>query len=103
MSKKSEAAIPKEQNLVGLFGHTLDKDKFIVWQFIVVREISQKRYLVQLYSWFSGEATQAKVLAEYQLLGSRCNLYLNREDWTAAADKNNYRRKVKLDAEEGAK
>ena len=80
------------KNLLGMFGHTINKHGFIEWQFSIEKEISFNRYLVQLYSWWDGSPTEVKALGEYKLLGPRCKLYLTREDWDRAAEKNDLRK-----------
>lgn len=88
MSDEQAIATDPDEDLVCLFGHTIDKDGQIVWQFSVERKISFCRYLIQLYSWMDGGPTEVKVVSETMLTGKRCNLYLTKEIAGIAAAKN---------------
>lgn len=77
---------PIKEGLIGLWGHTF-KDGEIEWQFRVVRRIGFNQYLVQLFSWLDGAPTNLATLAEKDLLGIRCKLYLSNKIMRAASDK----------------
>jgi hypothetical protein len=72
--------------LLGLFGHTLNEDGEVIWQFQVVRRASNDAYIVQLYSWLDGSPTQVTVLGHDDLLSERCRLYLSAKQMHEAYD-----------------
>jgi predicted GIY-YIG superfamily endonuclease len=77
---------PATAGLVGMFGHTLDDDGEIDWQFEVVQFLGEGIYLVQLFSWMDGCANKIVPLTAQDIAQGRCNFYQTRDDWLRAAD-----------------
>jgi hypothetical protein len=66
----------RADGLIGMFGHTLNENEEIEWQFRIERAASTGAYVVQLFSWLDGGPTECKVLAREDLLSDHCRLYL---------------------------
>ncbi|MCW0235261.1 MAG: HNH endonuclease [Ferrovibrio sp.] len=72
--------------LIGMYGHSLDADGKIHWQFKVIRSVGNDAYAVQLFSWICGAPTDVKIIDTEVLRSSTCRLYGTRQAWMAAAD-----------------
>ena len=92
MSKKPK---PKDEGLVGFFGHTLiDKDgeKTIQYQFRIIRPLPPDRWVVQYFSFMDSGPTNLAVYPESFLLGPDVKLYANQENWRC--DRERWRREA---------
>lgn len=78
---------PDARGLVGLFGHSYSDgpNPKIKYQFHVVRQISEERYAVQLFSWAHGGPTDILVWTVEEL--ERARFYESEEAWNLAAAK----------------
>lgn len=61
--------------LVGFYAHELDDEGYASRQFRIVRQLDAERWLVEYFSWLTGEPGEAEPLTEAHLLSSRCVLY----------------------------
>lgn len=74
-----------EAGFTGLFGHTFDAGK-INRQFHVQRKVGDGKYLVQIFSWFTGEPIICEVWSDETLSDPTNRFYPNKEAWIGAAD-----------------
>lgn len=81
----SPGAKPRaEHPLVGMFGHSRDRNGAIQWQFEITGEVGGL-FTCQRFSWLDGGATDVKLLSAEFL--STCDLYPTQEAWNDAADR----------------
>jgi hypothetical protein len=89
--KKSAESKPStadsDKGLIGLFGHTYiaapeePGGRMIQYQFEIIRKMEGERYVVQLFSFMTGEPTNLAIYPESFLLGDDVRLYANAEHW----------------------
>lgn len=60
--------------LIGLWLHTINDKKEIVWQGEIIG-VEGDDVIVQLFSWLSGDPGVVKVLSRSLILSDKCNLY----------------------------
>lgn len=90
-------ARPRAANsLVGMFGHSRDRNGAINWQFEIIGEVNGL-YTCQRFSWLDGGATDVKLLSAEFL--STCDLYATQEAWNDAADRDMARQKRDREAQ----
>jgi hypothetical protein len=82
-----KAAAEKEMSrppLVGKYFHSIEDGK-VKWQGKVVAELPGDRYLVQLFSWLSGDSTNREIIN----LGDMANwrFFSEHSAWIEAGDK----------------
>ena len=101
MSKLDKKPKPKDEGLVGFFGHTLiekDGEKTIQYQFQIIRPMPPDRWVVQYFSFWDGSPTNLAVYPESFLLGPDVRLYSDQETWHEAhqdqCDRERWRRNV---------
>ena len=84
-----KAAAEKEMNrppLVGKYFHSV-KDGTVHWQGKILSEVHEHRYLVQLFSWLDGAATNQEIVKLDDM--SDWRFYLTHREWVDAGDKVN--------------
>jgi hypothetical protein len=59
-------AIKKTGGLIGLFFHTYSNGK-IYWQGHIEQKLDSGSYLVQLFSWLTGEPTDKKIVNDSEM------------------------------------
>lgn len=82
-----KAAAEKEMNrppLIGKYFHSLKNGK-VNWQGKIVSELPDNKYLVQLFSWVDGAATNQEIVELDDMNGWR--FYLSHSAWIGAGDK----------------
>jgi hypothetical protein len=84
--------------LIGMFGHTLNEDGDIVWQFKIVRR-SDDLYICQLYSWLDCGPTNCAPIARETILGPTVKLYETDDLMNAAYEKQAQRQRWNREAE----
>jgi hypothetical protein len=77
--------------LSGYFGHTFVVDenghRRVQYQFRIVRRLPQRRWVIELYSFWDGTPNKLAVYSEDFLLGDDVALYRNEEIWRVEYDK----------------
>jgi len=98
MTKSKMAA---NEGLGGFFGHlyTADPDfpdeQIIQYQFRVIRRMDAERWIVQFFSYLTGEPTQIGVYPESVLLGETVKLYPDEAGWLGAAEQDGHRYRLR--------
>jgi hypothetical protein len=70
--------------LAGLWAHELDDEGYANRQMRILRPVGGDRWLVQLFSWLTGEPGGCEVVPESALLSDRYALYVAGEDMNHA-------------------
>ncbi len=73
--------------LKGLFGHSIDEQGDIIWQFYIRGAVGDS-HSVQMFSWLDGRPTNVQFIPTADLTGPGYKLYSSEEEWNYAAEKN---------------
>jgi hypothetical protein len=101
MTKKPLKPSSNPDGLIGMWGHTLNDDGEIAWQFQIIRR-SEGLYICQLYSWMDCGPTESKAISREVILGDGVKLYATDELMNEASKKDYDRKRWERLAQERA-
>jgi len=71
---------------LGYFGHTYDAEGRIELQFVIAERTPGGYYMIDLFNWITGDATESRLVSEAWLARESVKLYASREQWVHVAD-----------------
>jgi len=102
---KLENPLPKGPGLIGMFGHRMDDNDDIQNQFVILREVNDATYVIQLFSYLDGRPTDCEIVTLDELISKRIKLYASEWEWIYQSSKRNggSQSEAMLDADEHMK